>query len=283
MSYLVDYHTHSIHSSDGHNTIMELCEGAVRKGLREIAVTDHFEPNMKDEHCLFYNQKSYWSDMVKVKRTFKGRLNVKLGVELGQPHLFPEQSQAILADFPYDYVLASVHKFPAGMDASEIDYRQISGEEICGMYLEQLLELVKWNNFDCVGHLDLIKRYSAAVYGKNITLTCRYELLKEVLQLVARSGKGIEINTSGLRQAPKETMPGLDVLKLYKKLGGEILTVGSDAHYAEDVGKDIAEAMELAREAGFSYITVFSRRKPEWISITKRKNTLSSEKQIINR
>jgi histidinol-phosphatase (PHP family) len=169
------------------------------------------------------------------------------------------------------------------MDVSEVDYSKISEEEICSMYLKQLKELVNWNNFDCIGHLDLIKRYSAAVYKKNITLACQYELLKEVLQLVIHCGKGIEINTSGLRQIPKETMPGLDVVKLYKGLGGEILTTGSDAHFAEDVGKGLEEAIDLARAVGFRYITVFNNRKPEWVSITQEKNTFSSTKQIINR
>lgn len=283
MNYMIDYHMHSNYSSDGHNTIMDMCRSAVSKGIREIAITDHFEPSMADEHCLFYNQKGYWAYVTKAKQAFRGKLDIKLGVELGQPHLFPEASNAILEDFPYDYVLASAHKLPAGMDVSELDYSKINEEELCAMYLKQLKELVYWNKFDCIGHLDLIKRYSAAVYKKNITLTCQYELLKEVLQLVITNGKGIEINTSGLRQTPKETMPGLDVLRLYRKLGGEILTTGSDAHFAEDVGKGLQEAAALAIEAGFRFITVYNRRKPDWVSITERKNTYGSTKQIINR
>jgi len=283
MNYLIDYHVHSIYSCDGHNTIMELCQSAVSKGVREIAITDHFEPTISEEYCSFYNQKGYWAYITKAKQLFKGMLNIKLGVELGQPHLFPETSSAILADFPYDYVLASAHKLPEGMDVSELDYSKIGEEELCSMYLRQLKQLVHWNNFDCIGHLDLIKRYSAAVYKRNITLACQYELLKEVLELVISSGKGIEINTSGLRQTPKETMPGLDVVKLYKDLGGEILTIGSDAHFAEDVGKGVKEAVYLARKAGFRFITVFKSRKPEWVSITEEKNTFGSMKQIINR
>jgi histidinol-phosphatase (PHP family) len=282
MNYLIDYHVHSTYSSDGHNTIMELCKSAVSKGIREIAITDHFEPHMANEYCSFYNQKGYWAYMTKAKQVFRGRLNIKLGVELGQPHLFPEASSAILADFPYDYVLASAHKLPNGKDVSEIDYSHISEEEVCGIYLGQLKELVYWNDFDCIGHLDLIKRYSAAIYKKNISLTCQYELLKEVLQLAIRSGKGIEINTSGLRQTPKETMPGLDVLKLYRELGGEILTIGSDAHFAEDVGKGLEVAADQARSAGFRFITVFNKRKPEWKSIIEGRNTFSSA-EIINR
>lgn len=283
MNYMIDYHVHSTFSSDGHNTIMELCESAVKNGIREIAITDHFEPSMANEYCLSYNQKGYWAYITRAKQMFKGRLKIKLGVELGQPHLFPQVSSAILADFPYDYVLASAHKLSEGMDVSEIDYSQVSEEEVCSMYLRQLKELIYWNDFDCIGHLDLIKRYSASVYKKNISLTCQYELLKEVLQLAIRSGKGIEINTSGLRQAPQETMPGLDVVKLYKDLGGEILTIGSDAHFAEDVGKGLLEAVGMARDAGFRYITVFNNRKPEWIGITEEKNTFSSMKKASTR
>lgn len=282
MNYLMDYHIHSTFSSDGHDTIMELCKSAVSKGIREIAITDHFEPCMANEYCSFYNQKGYWAYITKAKQVFKGMLDIKLGVELGQPHLFPEAANSILADFPYDYVLASVHKLPAGMDVSEVDYGSVSEEEICEIYLKQLKELIYWNDFECIGHLDLIKRYSAAVYKRNISLTSQYELLKEVLQLAIHSGKGIEINTSGLRQTPKETMPGLDVVKLYHDLGGEILTIGSDSHYAGDVGKGLAEAQELAMNAGFRYLTVFNNRKPEWIGITKEKNTFGS-KDIINR
>lgn len=282
MSYFTDYHTHSTHSSDGHNTIMELCRSAVKNGIQEIAVTDHFEPCMANEYCSFYNQKSYWAYMTKAKQVFRGRLSIKLGVELGQPHLFPEASKAVLADFPYDYVLASAHKLSNGKDVSEIDYSNINEEELCAMYLEQLKQLIYWNDFDCIGHLDLIKRYSAAVYKRNISLASQYELLKEVLQLAIHSGKGIEINTSGLRQAPKETMPGLDVLKIYKELGGEILTIGSDAHFAQDVGKGVGEAQVLARMAGFRSITVFENRKPQWKSIIEGRNTFSGS-EIINR
>lgn len=282
MSYFADYHTHSTHSSDGHNTIMELCRSAVKNGIREIAVTDHFEPCMANEYCSFYNQKSYWAYITKAKQVFRRRLDIKLGVELGQPHLFPEASKAVLADFPYDYVLASAHKMNNGKDVSEIDYYNINEEQLCAMYLEQLKQLIYWNDFDCIGHLDLIKRYSAAVYKRNISLASQYELLKEVLLLAIHSGKGIEINTSGLRQAPKETMPGLDVLKIYKDLGGEILTIGSDAHFAQDVGKGVGEAQVLARMAGFRFITVFENRKPQWKSIIEGRNTFSGS-EIINR
>lgn len=270
MSYLMDYHVHSIHSDDGCESVSDICKSAADRDLCEIAITDHFEPNIGDEYCLSYNKDRYLTDVEKAKREFAGKLKVKFGVELGQPHLYPESSESILKCMPYDYVIGSVHKFIDGVDVEELDYSCISETDICSRYLDEVKKLVKWNNFDCVGHIDIIKRYSRETYGKNLSLTCRYELLHEVLKSIVESGKGIEINTSGLRQAPRETMPGIDVLKLYRELGGEILTIGSDSHRVEDVGKGISEGIELAREAGFRFITAFNCRKPEWINITNK-------------
>jgi histidinol-phosphatase (PHP family) len=272
MSYYIDYHIHSRHSTDAVSSIREICLWAMNSGLKEIAVTDHFEPSKGDEFYKAYDQKSYWAEITKEKQEFKGRLEVKLGVELGQPHLFREGSQGIMKEFPYDYVLGSAHKLESGIDMSEIDYGSISIDDVCSMYLKQLEELLDFENFDCVGHMDLIKRYSAGVYGKNLTLACQYELLTQVFRKLIQAGKGIEINTSGLRQAPKETMPGLDVLKIYRTMGGEILTTGSDSHRAEDVGKGISAAYQLAELAGFDYVTAFSQRKPEQIAINPKKH-----------
>lgn len=276
MNYLLDYHVHSIHSYDGVDAITDICRSAVKKGIREIIITDHYEPDMGDEYYWSNEQQCYHAEMLKAKEAFAGRLNVKLGVELAQPHLHQKSTKSILENLRYDYVIGSVHKLSEGTDVEEIDYTSIREEDICGTYLKQIKMLIEWNDFDCIGHLDLIKRYSAGVYRKNLSLTCQYELLEEVLKAAIASGKGIEINTSGLRQTPKETMPGPDVLSLYRRLGGEILTIGSDAHTAEDLGKGVTDAIELAREAGFKFITLFNGRKPEWISISDKKNAYSS-------
>lgn len=275
MDYLMDYHTHSTNSSDGKNSVMEICQSAVDKGIDEIAITDHFEPIIGNEDCKFYKPNVYWADVLKAREKFKGRLRIKLGVELGQPHQFKETSELLINSFPYDYVLGSAHKLTSGIDVGEIDLTDITLDELCEAYLKELYELVKWGKFNCIGHLDLIKRYSTNHYKTRISLISHHDMLEEVLKAAITRGKGIEINTSGLRQAPKETMPGIDVLKLYRELGGEVLTVGSDAHCANDIGKGVAEAIELAREAGFRYITLFNNRLPEWKKIFDRKGLYS--------
>lgn len=267
MNYLYDYHIHTTYSIDGHNKIFEICNAAIANGLKEIAITDHFELTPLDNSYNNFDLLGYLSDIAYVNEVFKGKLKIKSGIELGQPQLFPRIAENLTDFAQFDYIIGSIHKLPEGMDFSEIDYRNSELKDMCALYLNQVKNLIINGHFDCVGHLDLIKRYSTEHYKTRITLMTQYELLKQVLEIIILKGKGIEINTSGVRQAPRETMPGIDVLKLYHKLGGEILTIGSDSHHTEHVGKDLKVAIDNAESAGFKYLTIFNKRNPEWIKI----------------
>lgn len=259
--YLYDYHMHSLHSSDGISSISDMCSKAVTAGLKEIAITDHFEPSIGNEKYPFYKYEKYFFHMIQAESVFEKLLKIKYSVELGQPHLFPESSLKLIESYHYDYVLASAHKMKDNKDFGDIIYDDNNKEEYCVKYLKELKALVQWNKFDCIGHLDLVKRY-AAQYNVKINFMDYKDQLEEILMILIKNGKGIEINTSGLRQHSKECLPGLDIVKFYRQLGGEIITVGSDAHRSEDVGKGIKEGIELAQTAGFDHMTVYSRRIP---------------------
>lgn len=267
--YLYDYHMHSLNSSDGKNSVMDMCVKALRIGLKEIAVTDHFEPTRGNEDYPYYKPASYFFDMLKAKAIFGAQLDIKCAVELGQPHLYPEYSLKLVETYPYDYVLASAHKMKGDLDFGEVVYTEDNRGLYCIRYLEELKLLAEWNCFDCIGHLDLVKRY-ASKYNVKASLMDYKERLEEILKILISNGKGIEINTSGLRQHAKECLPGPDIVKFYRELGGEIITVGSDAHCTEDVGKGIRDGMEIAKAAGFEYMTVYSGRQPGMIRITER-------------
>ena len=272
MNYLYDYHIHTNYSIDAKDSIFEVCESAIRKGLKEIAITDHFEPTIMDQRCESYRPNDSWVEIIKANEIFKGKLKIKMGVELGQPHLFLNTSKQLINSVPYDYVIGSAHKFPSGVDVSQIDYSTVTLEDVCHLYINQIKQLVNQGDFDCVGHIDLIKRYCTNHYKTRVTLMTQYELLKEVFKILILNSKGIELNTSGLRQAPKEAMPGIDVLKLYRELGGEILTIGSDAHNSKDVAEGIEVGIEMAKQAGFNNLTLFSNRIPKWINISDNHN-----------
>ena len=264
--YLYDYHIHSINSSDGRNTVSELCVDAIASGMKEIAVTDHFEPSFGNEAYPYYNVGNYFFDIMRVKAIFRNELKIKSAVELGQPHLFPEYSQKLIDSNAYDYVLGSAHKMKEGKDFGDIAYSRENIAEYCNKYLDELKSLVEWNKFDCVGHIDLIKRYASRFKIKADLMSYR-ERLELVLKKVITNGKGIEVNTSGLRQSAGECLPGFSIIRLYRQLGGEIITVGSDAHTARDVGSGIMDAVELISLAGFRYMTVYTARQPSMIKI----------------
>ncbi|ERI89765.1 histidinol phosphate phosphatase HisJ family protein [Clostridiales bacterium oral taxon 876 str. F0540] len=238
-----------------------------KKGDKRDSLTEHFEAHRPDWGSNNYNLNYYREKISEAREMFKGKIQVKSGIELGQPYICSQVVETLLDSYSYDYVIGSVHKLNKEFDISKLNLGEIALEELAEKYLERLNLLTEWGNFDCLGHIDLIKRHGTEFYNQRISLCSYMDSLQYVLKKVIQKGKGIEINTSGLRQKPKETMPGIDVLKFYKKLGGEVLTIGSDAHKAEDVGRDIRIALEAAMEAGFSYITVFTNRKPLWKKI----------------
>jgi len=276
--YLLDYHTHSDNSSDGKDSIHEMCAKAIVSGLREIAVTDHFEPSFGNEQYPYYNADKYFSEVLKANSVFVKDLKIKCGLELGQPHLYPEYSEKLIESHPYDYVLASAHKMNDNKDFGEVTYNKQNISYYCIRYLGELESLVNWNKFDCVGHLDLIKRYSS-IYNTKARLIDYRDRLEEILKKIIQNGKGIEVNTSGLRQFAKECLPDLDIVSFYRQLGGEIITVGSDAHTAGDVGKGIKEAIEIIEQAGFKYITAYKNRQPSMIKIPQKSSFYYYNKQ----
>jgi len=120
-------------------------------------------------------------------------------------------------------------------------------------YYDEIYEICKWNKFDVLGHLTYTLRYMTGVQGHIVNME--------------QNGKGIEINTSGLRQQYGFTFPTLEYVKMFKECGGEVLSIGSDSHCAADLGKGIVEGTEIAKQSGFKYLTYFKNRKPNFIKI----------------
>jgi histidinol-phosphatase (PHP family) len=266
--YRADYHVHSNHSPDCKVPLRTLCETAVQKGFREIAVTDHFECYTPG-HPVGYFTPTYvdkiFADIEKTQQEFEGQLIIRKGLELGQPTVNPETAQAILGSYPFDYVIGSIHKV-GNLSLSNVAYNAHNIENICLNYLDMLYELADEGDFDCLGHIDMIRLY-AAKQGTPLNILEYEDQLVPVLRRVIERGKGIEINTTGFRQELSTTLPGLDVLKLYRELGGQILTIGSDAHRSADIGSGWSEAAILAKQAGFDYVTLYEKRKPILIQI----------------
>lgn len=263
-----DYHMHSNVSPDGGASMEDMCLAAIQQGLREIALTDHFElfrPNVPDNPFDVPYLEDYFDRLTRCRARYADRLRIRAGVEMGQSYLDLALEQKVLRAFPYDYVIGSVHKLQ-NTDLGELDYSQTDVHALCLKNLEALYQLADQSDFDCMGHLDLIKRYAA--FSKiNVNLMDYREHVERILKRLIEREKGIEINTSGLRQPAKETLPSFELVQLFRSLGGRILTVGSDAHRAEDVGKGLSAALSIAKEAGFARLTLFENRQPRFLPI----------------
>ncbi len=269
---MMDMHTHTDNSFDGNCSVMLLCEQAVHKGLKTIAFTDHFDVDFYEEHNLAMRQVHAYFEISKAKEVFKEKLNVLLGIELGQPTYDLPLTEKSLKKFNYDFVIGSIHNLRGMPDFGDLKYPEMTDDEIYGLleqYFKEELQLAQWNEFDTLAHLTYPLRYLAAADRHSITTERFSDITDEIFKTLAQNGKALEINTSGLRQPIGKTMPTLDFVRRFKELGGEMITIGSDAHFIEHIGAGIKEGIEIARDAGFEYVTVFEKRKPVPVKIEK--------------
>ena len=266
--YHADYHMHSMHSPDSRTPVEELCRTAIQKGFQEIAITDHFEFYAPGYPVGFFNLRyleKLMADIEAAQKQFEGQLIVRKGIELGQPMVNPALAKSVLENFQFDYVIGSIHKIGT-LTLSNVAYNAKNVEDICLNYFDAMYDLADEGDFDCLGHIDVIRLY-AAKQGTPVDMMEYEEQLIPIFRRVIERGKGIEINSTGFRQEISTTLPGLDLLKLYRSLGGQIVTIGSDAHRAADIGSGWSESAILAKQAGFDYIALYEDRRPTLIPI----------------
>jgi histidinol-phosphatase (PHP family) len=234
---MIDYHIHSEFSPDSNAKIEEILKKAREKSIDNIIITDHFEV-VKGEHNFRFNVEEY-------RRTME-KFCLPVGVEFGWDGESP-----IDVDLKnFDFVILSCHVFKDPVD-----------QESYKDYLERLLNIVhKFDSYHVLGHLDFPRRYSKKFepFSKDL-----YPIIEEILKKVIEDGKGIEVNTDSMLKYG-EPNPSFDILKLYKELGGEFLTIGSDAHKAENVGRGVKEVAKILKEIGFDYIRILNG---EWNAI----------------
>lgn len=255
-----DYHVHSI-SPDAKVPMEEVCQGALEKGLIEIAVTDHYEFYAHGVRREFFQEdylEHYFKELEYCREKYAGQLTIRAGMEFGQLHLCTEEAIKIIMKYPFDYLIGSVHKIE-NVDLSKMDYTDKTVPRIAESYYQHLLRLSETGEFDCLGHLDLFKRH--ALRNGYPDYYEQYEpLITQILKNLIARGKGIEINTSGIRQGMGMCMPDYPVVAKYLELGGTVITLGSDAHRARDVGADFTAAEFMLKLAGVTELTLFKRR-----------------------
>ena len=256
-----DYHMHSQFSCDARTTMADMCRACVEARMEEIAFTDHLDVHPLDDCPGFYRPDAYFAELARCREMFGVRLTIRAGVEVGDSHRFADEIAKVVRAYPYDFALGSVHWIgdeapfgPAFFQKHEADWAWTG-------YFREMTGLAGAEDYDVVAHFDLIKREGTEFYGamRHDDYT---DVVREILKGLIGRGKGIEINCAGWRKSSNEPSPGLAILKWYAELGGEILTIGSDAHRPMHVALRWDDALALAREAGLRWLTTFEGRKP---------------------
>lgn len=265
--YLADYHTHTRCSPDARNTMEEMAAAAAAAGLDEICFTDHVEPlewNVTVPKTADYDWPELERAFARAKTAAGGRIQLRLGIEMGDaPWDFAWAERQLERAPELDFVIGSIHSLPPPEDCNLGLFApadEAAARASLERYLIQLERMVRWGKFQVVGHLTLPLRYLNERRGFHMTFDGFEAELRAILRLTVEKGLGIELNTNH----GNTPLPDGKWLQIYRQLGGEIITLGSDAHRVSDVGRAIREGQELLRQCGFRRFCTFDRGEPVW-------------------
>lgn len=273
-----DYHVHTSYSDDSSYPMEQVVKDAICLGIKELCFTDHVDYNIKPDWdsgeeirvvngqtLANVNYPLYVKEIARLREAYKDRISLKLGLEFGvQTHTIPKY-EALFSRYPFDFILLSVHQvedmefwtqeFQKGRTQAQYNER----------YYEELLSLVRqYKHYSVLAHMDLIVRYDKA---GPYPFEHLQPVLTEILKTVIADGKGIEVNTSCHRYGLSDLTPSRQILKLYRDLGGRILTLGSDSHCPRHLGAYIQETKRELIQMGFESFCTYERMEPVFHSL----------------
>lgn len=276
-----DYHFHSAFSTDGVSDLEEMVLSGIEKGLKYMCITEHMDYDSamsKDERVMaeypdaekpfVCDTKAVYGRFCSLRNKYRDKISLKFGMELGLHPRLAEYYRGYVKEYPFDFLIGSSHEvydrdpyYPEYLkDRNAVEaYRDyFKYELLCARELKGC--------FDVYGHIDYALRYNRPAdyvfdYGEYA------DIINPLLETIISNGSGIELNTGGFSYFQDNPNPHRDIIKKYKKLGGEIITIGSDAHRIQDVARSFRLAEAVLSECGFKFYTVFENRKPRQILI----------------
>lgn len=263
-----DYHLHSQFSSDSKEIIENIITTAKSKGMNSICLTDHYDMDFpvevmeSPEMDFNLDIESYYKHVSAISAK-ESDIDVKIGIELGVMESTTDKLTAYVDNHAeLDFIISSIHVVDNMDPYYPIYFEGKTEKQGYDRYFELLLSCAKkFKSFNVLGHLDYILRYGPNK-ADNFKIADYCDLFKELFSIIVPDGKGIEINTGSLYKNLDFPHPHPDILKLYKEAGGEIITIGSDAHKAEYIGYGFNVARDLLLANGFKYYCTFDKQKP---------------------
>ena len=274
-----DYHVHTEFSDDSVFALEDVCALAIERGIDEICITDHVDYDVRpdwdeyrrDPSCakIFEGKPSinvdyerYFPAIEAARERFAPTLAVKTGMEFGVQSHTAERFHALFEQHAdaWDFIILSIHQVGNEEFWNGTFQKGRTQDEYNMQYYEEMLRVVqRFDDWSVLGHLDLIKRYDAA--GPWPDENAR-DIVAEIMKEAIRRGKGIELNTSSIRYGLSDLTPSEDILRLYRDLGGRILSIGSDSHKPEHLGAHIPMMRERLQAIGFTEFCTFDHMEP---------------------
>lgn len=273
-----DYHVHTEFSDDSVYPMEQVVRDAIAKGMDEICFTDHVDYGIKEDwdcgHPIMYRGNEplanvdypvYVAKIKELQEAYGSKIRIKLGMEFGvQVHTIPLY-EALFHKYLFDFIILSIHQVENKEFWTQDFQKGKSQKEYNEQYYHEMLNIVrKYQDYSVLGHMDLIVRYDkeGAYPFEKVN-----PIISEILQILIKNGKGIELNTSFHRYGLRDTTPSINILKLYRELGGENITIGSDSHKPEHLGTYMEEAKHLLKNLGFQYFCTYEKMQPIYHNI----------------
>jgi len=266
---LYDQHVHSRLSADSDADPVANVRRAMELGLAGLTFTEHYDAHPSEREACVYDYERIARTIASLRSHFGDRIFIGLGIEICYQPDQMDEILAHLAGHDFDVVLLAVHWFDGRALHERDHWEGLDAEAATRSYLDTVLKAVQFvlelrrqgrRPFDVLGHLDLVKRYTQR-YFNQFDIRSHSDLVDEILQTCLEADLVPEVNLSSRRQSLPEPMPADWVVRRYTQLGGEAMSLGSDAHRAEDVGVGIAEAAAMLKREGVQRLAVFKERR----------------------
>ncbi|MGX8797286.1 histidinol-phosphatase HisJ family protein [Fusibacter sp. JL298sf-3] len=262
--FKMDFHVHSDFSSDSKAPMEEMLQAAIDQSVTHIAFTEHVDydsdPSLRTTEWDF-DQPAYFNQVEAFNRRYDGVIKLHYAAEIGLQEISAEKNDALCKAYPFDFILASLHTLEKKDVYLSPHFTDGSAKTAIQTYFEAYFNnICAYDNYDVLGHLDLYLRYHPQT--RNVPFSAFSDYVETLLKKVIESGKGIEVNAGGHRYNLGHNNPDTPILKLYKDLGGEIITLGSDAHSTGYVAHAYEANVAHLKALGFQYACTFEKRQP---------------------
>lgn len=275
MAIIADSHLHSHHSGDSDTPMQLQIEAGLRNGLTSMCFTEHFDMGFPYENvpdlepgCFELDLDSYHSEFLSIQEQYAGRMDLGWGIELGIQAFLGKQLQQYVDAHPgFDMIIGSTHVCKHMDPYYPALFEGRTQQEVFRSYFEESLENIRaFHDFDTYGHLDYIVRYGPGA-DSSYEYAQYADIIDPILEELIRNGIALEVNTAPLGKGCRHFNPTPAILVRYREMGGDRITIGSDAHVPEKIAQHFAEAEQILRDLGFRYYTVFRERKPHMLKL----------------